>query len=86
MLGKAKYAGAVNDLLNLLKRPSAAKVEQAALQETICTALGAIGSPEAIPALSEIAESKSFLRIGTYPEKVRNAAIGALASIKRKQK
>ena len=34
-----------------------------ALQEKICIVLGTIGSPEALPTLTEIAESKSFLGI-----------------------
>jgi hypothetical protein len=56
------------------------------LQEKICTALGLIGSPEAISALSEVAESKSFLRLLVYPEKVKHAAYKSLESIRRKNK
>jgi HEAT repeat protein len=55
------------------------------MEEKICVALGAIGSPEAINDLSEIAESRSFLRIRAYPEKVKAAAARALASIRKKQ-
>jgi HEAT repeat protein len=86
-LGNAKCAEAVPNLLDLLKKRSLiASQSQNDLQEKICIALGLIGSPEAIPALSEIAESKSFFRIRTYPEKVKQAADRALESIRRKQK
>jgi len=85
-LGNVKCAEAVPNLLDLLKKRSLiASQLQIDLQETICTALGLIGSPDAIPALSEIAESKSFLRIRAYPEKVKNAAGKALKSIKIKK-
>ncbi len=85
-LGNAKCVDAVPELLNMLKTRSAiAPSLRADLEEKICIALGAIGSPEAIPALSEIAESKSFLRIGTYPQKVKIAAGMALISIRKKQ-
>ena len=86
-LGNAKCAEAVPNLLDLLKKRSLiASQSQIDLQEKICIALGLIGSPEAISALSEIAESKSFLRIRAYPEKVKYAAGRALESIRRKQK
>ena len=74
-LGNAKCAEAVPIFLDLLKKRSLiASQSQIDMQEKICTALGLIGSPEAISALSEIAESKSFLRIRAYPEKVKHAA------------
>ncbi|MCX5848654.1 MAG: HEAT repeat domain-containing protein [Deltaproteobacteria bacterium] len=86
MLGKLKYANAVPNLLDILKNKSLmSKDEHIALQEKVCDALGAIGSPEAIPPLSEIAESKSFLGIGSYPVRIKYAAKRALDSIKRKQ-
>ena len=86
LLGKIRYAEAVTILLDMLKNKSLiAKDEQTSMQEKICTALGTIGSPEAIKTLSEIAESKSFLGIRSYPEEVKNAAKRALANIKRKQ-
>jgi HEAT repeat protein len=76
----------VTILLDMLKNKSLiAKDEQISMQEKICTALGTIGSPEAIKTLSEIAESKSFLGIRSYPEEVKHAAKRALANIKRKQ-
>lgn len=88
MLGKARCSEAVTPLLNLLKKPpKLTPIEQTALQEKICAALEYIGSPEAIPTLSEIAESKSFLGIRWYyTVELRNAAKRALESIKRKQK
>jgi len=86
-LGNAKCAEAVPNLLDMLKKRSLlASQSQIDLQEKICIALGLIGSPEAISALSEIAESKSFLRIRSYPEKVKHAAGRALKSIKIRQK
>jgi HEAT repeat protein len=86
-LGNAKCADAVPIFLDLLKKRSLlASQSQIDLQEKICIALGLIGSPEAISALSEIAESKSFLRIRAYPEKVKHAATRALESIKKRQK
>jgi HEAT repeat protein len=85
-LGNAKCVDAVPALLNMLKtRSTIAPSLRADLEEKICIALGAIGSPEAIPALSEIAESKSFLRIGTYPKKVKIAAGLAMVSIRQRQ-
>jgi HEAT repeat protein len=86
LLGKIRYAEAVTILLDMLKNKSLiAKDEQIPMQEKICTALGTIGLPEAIKTLSEIAESKSFLGLRSYPEEVKNAAKRALANIKRKQ-
>jgi HEAT repeat protein len=86
-LGNAKCADAVPNLLDLLKKRSLmASQLQIDMQEKICVALELIGSPEAIPALSEIAESKSLLRLRAYPEKVKYAAGSALESIRRKQK
>ncbi len=86
MLGKIRYTEAVPSLLDMLKNKSLiAKDEQISLQEKICNALGTIGSSEAIKTLSEIAESKSILGIGSYPKEVKSAAEKALANIKRKQ-
>lgn len=86
-LGNAKCAEAVPNLLDLLKKRSLITSQsQIDLQEKICISLGLIGSPEAISLLSEIAESKSFLRFRAYPEKVKQAAIRALKSIKIRQK
>jgi HEAT repeat protein len=86
-LGNAKCAEAVPIFLDLLKKRSViASQSQIDMQEKICNALGLIGSPGAISVLSEIAESKSFLRIRAYPEKVKHAAGRALKSIEIKQK
>jgi len=85
-LGNAKAADIVPDLLDILTtRPFVTTAARTLLDENICIALGVIGSPEAIHDLSEIAESKSFFRIRTYPEKVKAAAARALASIRNKQ-
>lgn len=88
MLGKLKCSEAVSDLLKMLKKPpKMTPIEQTALQEKICAALDVIGSAEALPALSEIAEAKSFLGIRWYyTVELRHAAKRALESIKRKQK
>lgn len=85
-LGNAKCADAVPDLLDRLKGGKTVKDKtlRTNLEEKICTALGAIGSPEAIPALSDIIEAKSFLGIKSYPEAVKLAAGKALISIKKK--
>jgi HEAT repeat protein len=86
MLGKIRCTEAVPNLLDMIKNKSSlSKDELMPLQQKICNALGAIGSPEAIKPLLEIAESKSFLGMGSYPVEVKYAAKRALASIKRKQ-
>ncbi|MBU1182206.1 MAG: HEAT repeat domain-containing protein, partial [Proteobacteria bacterium] len=85
-LGNAKAADIVPDLLNILKtRPFVTTAARILMEENICVALGAIGSPEAIPVLSDIAETKSFFSISTYPEKVKAAAVRALESLRKKQ-
>jgi HEAT repeat protein len=84
-LGKIKCTDAVTDLQDMIKtKTSMPKDEQISFHEKICNALGSIGSPEAIKVLTEIAESKSILGIGTYPKEVKYAAQRALASIKRR--
>jgi len=85
MLGKLKYTDAVPALVEILRNRSLiSKDEDIAMQEKVCDALGAIGSPEAIKPLTEIYESKSFLGIGAYPVKIKYAAKRALDSIFRK--
>ncbi len=86
MLGKIRSVEAVPELMMMLKdKSSMSKENQISLQENICNALGAIGSTKAIPLLSEITDSKSFLGISSYPIEVKYAAKRALASIQRKQ-
>jgi len=85
-LGTAKAADIVPDLLKvLITRPFVTTAARIQMEEKICVALGAIGSPEAIPDLSEIAESKSFFRVSSYPENVKTAAARALESIRKKK-
>ena len=85
-LGSAKAIESVPDLLNILTtKPLVTTATRLLIEEAICTALGAIGSADAIPVLSEIAESKSFFRLRTYPDKLRADAVRALESIRRKQ-
>jgi HEAT repeat protein len=85
-IGNAKSSEAVADLLDILKaRPLIVSALRNDLEEKICIALGAIGSTEAIPMLTEIADSKSFLRIRSYPEKVRHAAGKSLLAITKKK-
>jgi HEPN domain-containing protein len=84
LLGKIKYAESIPQLLEMLsKKSSISREEQITMQEKICNALGAIGSSEAEPALTEIADSKSFLGMGGYPEEVKVAARRALKLIKK---
>jgi len=84
-LGQSKATDAVDSLLLLLKDhplvPSSARL---ALEEKICAALGAIGSPDAIPFLSDISETKSFLGLRSYPDRVKAAAANALVVLRRK--
>ena len=87
MLGKIRFSEAVPDLLDMLKiKSSLAKDDLISMHGKICIALGTIGSAEAVEALTEISESKSFLGIGSYPTEVKYAAKRALESINRKQK
>ncbi len=85
-LGTTKAPEAVAVLIALLKnRPVKASASRVALEEKICQALDAIGSPDAIPALSEIAETKkSLLGPRLYADTVRAAAAVALSSLRRK--
>jgi len=85
VLGQSKAAEAVSDLIDLLRnRPMIASATRTNLEEKICVALGAIGSPDAIPALSEVAETKSFLGLRSYPDKVKAAAARSLTTLRRK--
>ncbi|OQW99513.1 MAG: hypothetical protein BWK74_02020 [Desulfobacteraceae bacterium A6] len=85
-LGNAKAADSVLDLLKILiTRPFVTTAARTLMEEKICVALGAIGSPEAIPDLSEISESKSFFRVSSYPKNVKTAAARALESIRKKK-
>ena len=85
-LGNAKAADIVPDLLDILTtRPFVTTAVRTIMEEKICVALGAIGSPEAIPDLSEIADAKSFFNIRSYAKTVKAAAARALASIRNKQ-
>lgn len=86
MLGILQYVGAVEPLVRELKdRPLREPSSRADLEEKICTALGHIGAPEAIPVLSKVSRSGGFFSVRPYPEKARNAADKALAAIKRRQ-
>jgi HEAT repeat protein len=85
-LASAKASDIVPDLLDILKnRPFVTTSSRLLMEEQICVALGAIGSPEAIPVLSEIAETKSFFTISSYPEKVKTVALRALESIRKRK-
>ena len=85
VIGQSKAADAVPFLMDLLKdKPLIASVTRTTLEEKICTALGAIGSPDAIDLLSNITATKSFLGLRAYPEKVKAAAARALISIQTK--
>jgi HEAT repeat protein len=85
-LGSAKAADSVPDLLNILtNRPLVTTASRSLLEEGICIALGSIGSPDAMPVLSKIAESKSFFRLHSYPDNLKAAAARALEAIRKKQ-
>lgn len=85
VLGQSKSVEAVPVLIDLLReRPLLASASRAVLEEKICVALGAIGNPEAIGVLSEIAEVKSFLRLRTYPDKVKAAAARSLVILRER--
>ncbi|PKN04454.1 MAG: hypothetical protein CVU74_06800 [Deltaproteobacteria bacterium HGW-Deltaproteobacteria-9] len=86
MLGILQFAGAVEPLVKeLTDRPLRESPSRADLEEKICTALGHIGAPEAIPALSKVSRSGGFFSVRPYPEKARIAAGKALSAIKRRQ-
>jgi HEAT repeat protein len=86
MLGILQFAGAVEPLvMELNDRPLRVSSFRADLEEKICTALGHIGAPEAIPVLSKVSRSGGFFSVRPYPEKAINAAGKALAAIKRRQ-
>jgi len=85
VLGQSKAVEAVPFLTNLLKnKPLITSAARTALEEKICSALGAIGSPDAIDLLSGIASAKSFLGLRSYPDKVKTAAAKALMTIQTK--
>lgn len=85
ILGQSRDSDAVLPLLDLLReRPLIASATRQNLEEKICTALGFIGSPDAIPGLSEIAETKSFLGLRSYPDRVKAAAARALVILRKK--
>jgi hypothetical protein len=85
-IGNAKCVEAVPELLSMLKKQRlVASSLRADREERICAALGSIGSPEALPALSKIAKSVSSFRIRPYAAKVKLAAGLAMASIRKKQ-
>lgn len=84
-LGQAKSIDAVGALIELLKnRPLIITVARMTLEEKICLALGTIGSADAIALLSEIAQSKTFLKLNPYSEKVKTAASRSLAILERR--
>jgi HEAT repeat protein len=85
VLGNAKCTEAAATLIGFFETsPISNKSLRADMEEKICNALGLIGSPDAIPLLVKIVESKSFLGISRYPEKVKVAAGKALASLKKR--
>ena len=85
VLGQSKAADAVPFLMDLLKnKPLIASATRTTLEEKICSALGMIGSPDAIDLLSDITATKSFLGLRAYPEKVKAAAARALITIQTK--
>jgi len=81
-LAGKKCTDAITGLIDLFEAGSIKdKSLRTDVEEKICNVLGSLGSPEAIPFLSRIAESKSFLGLSRYSEKVKIAAGKALAAI-----
>jgi HEAT repeat protein len=85
MLGTIKASEAVSTLVQLLRSKTVSTSSKADMDEKICTALGVIGSKEALPALMEISSAKGFLVGRSYPEKVKIAAGKAVAAITRQK-
>lgn len=85
MLGALGHRPATRPLMEMLeggKSFFSTKISDR-LQEKICTALGRIGSDEAVPMLSNIAGQKGLLGLRSMPDNVREAAAHALANIGR---
>jgi HEAT repeat protein len=82
MLGELRQREAVPALVNLLEKKSLVNSEERVrLQKKACLALGKIGSPLAIPVLSEIARGGKLTRMRPYHPKVREAARRSLHSL-----
>jgi HEAT repeat protein len=85
VLGQSRSAEAVPVLVDLLReRPLIASAARTLLEEKICLALGSIGNPDAIGPLVEVAETKSFLRLRAYPDKVKASAARSLVILREK--
>lgn len=83
MLGIMANCDAVGPLLELLESESIKTLKSGNdLAEKICASLGSIGSYEAIPVLNKILEQK---KDAFYDEKVKAAAVSALAIIRAKE-
>ncbi len=75
MLGELRRREAVPALVNLLEKKSLMNSgEKVQLQKKACSALAKIGSPLAIPVLSEIARGGKLTRMRPYHPSVREAA------------
>ncbi|HDQ04137.1 MAG TPA: HEAT repeat domain-containing protein [Deltaproteobacteria bacterium] len=84
-LGNAKSVEAAPELIKMLKkRKSVSAALREKLEETICTALGSIGSPEALVILDKISKS-GFFSFRRYSNDVKIAAGLAAVSIRKKQ-
>lgn len=85
VLGQSRSAEAVPVLVDLLReRPLIASAARTLLEEKICLALGSIGNPDAIGPLAEVAETKSFLRLRAYPDRVKASAARSLVILREK--
>ncbi len=75
MLGELRQREAVPALVRLLEKKALVNSEEKILlQKKACSALARIGSPLAIPILSEIARGGKLTRIRPYPSEVRETA------------
>ncbi len=82
MLGDLKAPEAVQPLLDLVdsKEVQASK-NRDEIAETICRALGRIGTPEAVSALRGLAESKGFSFLKPFRKRLKAAAAKVLQEI-----
>jgi HEAT repeat protein len=82
MLGELRQREAVPLLVKLLEKKSLVNSgEKIQLQKKACAALAKIGSPLAIPVLSEITRSRKLKRLGSHHPQVREAARLSLHSL-----
>lgn len=86
LLGVLRHAEAVEPLIQVLTdRPVRGSRSRTDLEVSVCTSLGHIGVPAAIPTLLKIARSGGFFSVRPYDAKVITAAEKAVAAIRKRQ-